>query len=84
MGGIDLAVRSGHWDQGQAASIMASNRKQSESRAAPHGRAPEWADGLKQLYDSVVEEDLPDSFRDLLDQLDAKGPPQGGAHGTPQ
>ncbi len=34
-------------------------------------RAPEWADGLKQLYDSVVEEDLPDSFKDLLDQLDS-------------
>lgn len=35
-------------------------------------RAPEWANGLKQLYDSVVEEDLPDSFRDLLDQLDGQ------------
>jgi len=31
---------------------------------------PDWADGLKQLYDSVVEEPLPDSFRDLLEQLD--------------
>ena len=33
-------------------------------------RAPEWADGLKQLYDSVVEEDLPDTFKNLLDRLD--------------
>lgn len=33
-------------------------------------RHPEWADGLRKLYDSVVDEPLPDSFRDLLDQLD--------------
>ena len=33
---------------------------------------PEWANGLKRLYDSVVEEDLPDSFKDLLAQLDKK------------
>ena len=31
---------------------------------------PGWANGLKQLYDSVVDEDLPDTFRDLLSQLD--------------
>ena len=42
----------------------------------PHGepdrlrQRPEWADGLRKLYDSVVEEPLPDSFRDLLDKLD--------------
>ncbi|MFO6446140.1 NepR family anti-sigma factor [Erythrobacter sp. NE805] len=49
-------------------------------------RAPEWADGLKQLYDSVVEEDLPDTFRDLLDRLDAiptKRGPAGGQDGSP-
>lgn len=39
--------------------------------------APDWADGLKQLYDAVVEEDLPDQFLDLLAQLDAQElPPQ--------
>ena len=31
---------------------------------------PDWAKGLQRLYDSVVEEDLPDSFKDLLSQLD--------------
>lgn len=31
---------------------------------------PQWGDGLKKLYDSVVEEPLPDSFQDLLDKLD--------------
>ena len=32
--------------------------------------APEWASGLRRLYDSVVEEPLPDSFARLLDKLD--------------
>lgn len=34
---------------------------------------PEWADGLRQLYDSVVNEPLPDSFADLLSKLDNDG-----------
>ena len=34
---------------------------------------PEWADGLRKLYDSVVDEPLPDSFQDLLDKLDQQG-----------
>ncbi|WP_114521588.1 NepR family anti-sigma factor [Altererythrobacter sp. ZODW24] len=31
---------------------------------------PDWANGLRQLYDQVVEEPLPDSFKDLLAKLD--------------
>ncbi len=31
---------------------------------------PQWASGLKHLYDTVVDEPLPDSFKDLLAQLD--------------
>lgn len=40
----------------------------------PNGRHkdPEWASGLRRLYDSVVEEPLPDSFAELLDKLDAR------------
>ena len=34
----------------------------------PHG--PDWASGLKQLYDSVIEEPIPDAFKDLLSKLD--------------
>lgn len=34
-------------------------------------RDPDWASGLKQLYDSVVDEPLPDSFKDLLAKLDS-------------
>lgn len=35
--------------------------------------SPEWAKGLKQFYDSVVDEPLPDSFEDLLRKLDDEG-----------
>ena len=34
---------------------------------------PGWADGLRQLYDSVLDEQLPDSFDDLLKRLDQAG-----------
>lgn len=61
---------------------MASNHRQggngSGGKDGALQRPPEWADGLKQLYDSVVEEALPDSFKDLLDRLDATPPARGG------
>ena len=38
-----------------------------QTRAADR---PEWADGLRQLYNSVVDEPLPDSFMDVLAKLD--------------
>ena len=34
---------------------------------------PGWASGLRELYNSVVEEPLPDSFQDLLKKLDDSG-----------
>jgi hypothetical protein len=34
--------------------------------------APGWTNGLRQLYDSVLDEPLPDSFNDLLAKLDSK------------
>ncbi len=59
---------------------MASPSKQSreEKKVAPvtekaDGRPtsePEWTSGLKRLYDSVLDEPLPDSFKDLLSKLD--------------
>ena len=42
--------------------------RQGARKAAPPG----WASGLRQLYDSVVDEPLPDSFKDLLSKLDDK------------
>ncbi len=31
---------------------------------------PVWAEGLKRMYDSVVDEEIPDEFVDLLKKLD--------------
>ncbi|WP_370190822.1 NepR family anti-sigma factor [Qipengyuania sp.] len=42
------------------------------SAAQDKASEPDWANGLRQLYDEVVEEPLPDSFRNLLAQLDSK------------
>lgn len=39
-------------------------------RSQPQQELPGWTNGLRQLYDQVVDEDLPDSFRDLLARLD--------------
>lgn len=50
---------------------MVSKKKPDSSRGGQRGsESPDWADGLKQLYDDVVDEPLPDSFKALLDQLD--------------
>ncbi|ANU08781.1 NepR family anti-sigma factor [Paraurantiacibacter namhicola] len=54
---------------------MATAEKNSPDKgkrdAQEHKDDPQWADGLKKLYNSVVEEPLPDSFQDLLAKLDA-------------
>lgn len=34
---------------------------------------PDWSTGLRQLYDAVLDEPLPDSFAKLIEQLDADG-----------
>ncbi|MBV7266050.1 NepR family anti-sigma factor [Erythrobacter ani] len=57
---------------------MPRNERENENerRAAKttgDGASPEWADGLRHLYDAVVEEPLPDSFKDLLAKLDEDG-----------
>ncbi len=41
--------------------------------AAGKARDPEWANSLKKLYKSVVDEPLPDSFKSLLSKLDEDG-----------
>ena len=44
--------------------------------------APAWADGLKELYRSVVDEPLPGNFQDLLDKFDETG--EDGAQSDPE
>ena len=61
---------------------MASDRKPPPASGEQPQRTPEWADGLKQLYDSVVEEDLPDSFKTLLARLDEIDPRRVGGGGS--
>jgi hypothetical protein len=46
-------------------------KKGTEPTAGGKARDPEWAAGLKRLYDSVVDEPLPDAFTELLNKLDA-------------
>lgn len=48
----------------------ASDKKAAKQGAAD--REANWTNGLKKLYDSVVDEPLPDSFRDLLSKLDSE------------
>ncbi|WP_299194324.1 NepR family anti-sigma factor [uncultured Erythrobacter sp.] len=49
---------------------MTSSKKQEHGKTPDKDAAPAWADGLKKLYDSVVEEPIPDSFKNLLAQFD--------------
>ena len=63
------------WDQRSFAQSMPSESSPGEqspqrSKDASAAPKPDWADGLRQLYDSVVDEPLPDTFKDLLEQLD--------------
>lgn len=57
--------------------FMARDEKDKQGATPKSGgatpREPEWAVGLKRLYDSVIEEPIPDSFKDLLSKLDSAG-----------
>ena len=57
-------------------------RSDKQPQARGSAQNPAWASGLKQLYDSVVDEPLPDSFSDLLARFDededAGDTPDGG------
>jgi len=54
--------------------------KQQRPEGAADGRKPRqkpvWADGLRRMYNEVVEESLPDDFIDLLKKLDDAGGPR--------
>ena len=56
-------------DKPSASKPAAGSAKEAASKEKEN---PEWANGLRRLYDSVVQEELPDSFKDLLSQLDSK------------
>lgn len=56
----------------QEQSVSARSPSDAGGKAAdrPAGTTPEWSRGLRELYDSVVEEPLPDTFKDLLAKFD--------------
>ena len=64
--------------EGTRTGIMTGDRDRgATNKGGPHDKdknkeTPGWANGLRQLYDSVVEEPIPDSFKDLLSKLDDK------------
>ena len=45
------------------------------------GGEPQWADSLRNMYDKVVDEPIPDSFKDLLAQFDDPGNDGGQSGG---
>ena len=53
-----------------------------QAGAQSRSQKPDWADGLRQLYDSVVDEPLPDAFKDLLEKLDEDGDKVDGSDGS--
>lgn len=67
--------RSAIMTEGSGKKAMSAGRKQSgkdpaKPKKGKEGEAPDWAEGLKRMYDSVVDEPLPDSFMELLSRLD--------------
>ncbi len=65
--------------------MTSEKRTGKDASEKPAGRPPKaqanspgWADGLRKLYDSVVDEPIPDSFKDLLAKLDESGSSESG------
>lgn len=56
----------------RAGQRRAAPAKGAKAAASAKAANPEWAKGLRQLYDSVVDEPLPDAFKSLIDKLDKK------------
>lgn len=50
-----------------------SSAKDAKLKGEKPVNKPDWANGLKQFYDSVVDEPLPDDLASLLAKLDGDG-----------
>ena len=53
-------------------SPRAGHDKKTNVKTLKQHQSPGWASGLRQLYDSVAHEPLPDNLKDLLSKLDSK------------
>jgi hypothetical protein len=49
-----------------------AGRPRSDKSHSPADPAPRWSEGIRALYDSVVQEPLPADFLKLLDELGKK------------
>ena len=65
-----MSVEDRELELNEADGSKAANDRFGEPAESRPIRKPGWTVGLKQLYDSVVDEPLPDSFEDLLKKLD--------------
>ncbi|MFC3099071.1 NepR family anti-sigma factor [Altererythrobacter palmitatis] len=54
-------------------SEKAKQGRRGRGKGAGDQPSPQWADGLRNIYDSVVNEPLPDDMLALLASLDADG-----------
>lgn len=72
--GCDLTIMVEKRDKKTAKASPVDNKMtpgQQTSSSRQRNQQPEWANGLRRLYNSVVEEPLPDSFADLIAKLDS-------------
>src|SRR5690606_17376812 len=71
----DRVLDGGYEQQGRADTTRMAGEKAGKpvkgKAQKTKKRGPDWTSGLKQLYDSVVEEPIPDTFKDLLSRLDS-------------
>lgn len=58
--------------------VASGDRKLSGGTSDPLGANSEIGRKLKQYYDELVSEEVPDKFADLLKQLEAKSPADKG------
>jgi len=56
----------------RAAHAAKGKKKPGGDKGKKDTSEPDWTKGLKKLYDSVLDEPLPDSFRELLAKLDSE------------
>lgn len=63
---LDIMTRVGA-DRGMSSKAETPGAKTATRKARSK---PVWAEGLRRMYDEVVEEKLPDDFADLLKKLD--------------
>jgi hypothetical protein len=71
--GAEICMATGNFGHMSSSNDGGKTGKDLKDVATDKARDPEWASSLKKLYNSVVDEPLPDSFTSLLSKLDEDG-----------